>query len=87
VKSLFVISPAAAGALRGRGAQAAERRKHQRRMGIARRIVPDRRSSRGLAGQPERRARSDRRVTGIRRRVLDRRIGLSRDLDLYLLGI
>ena len=87
MKSLFVISPAAGSARSARGAKAAERRKHQRRMGIARRIVPDRRSSGRVSGQPERRGRSDRRVTGIRRRVLDRRIGLSPDLDLYLLGI
>ncbi|MGE5279041.1 MAG: hypothetical protein ACM3SU_18765 [Acidobacteriota bacterium] len=87
MKSLFVISPAAGNARGTRGARAAERRKSQRRMEIPRRIVPDRRSPGGLAGQSERRSRTDRRVTGARRRVLDRRIGLSPDLDLYLLGI
>jgi hypothetical protein len=55
-------------------------------MGIPRRLVPDRRDARGN-GESERRLAPDRRGSGNRRRRPDRRIGLSPDLDLFLLGI
>ena len=86
MKSLFVVSP-----VPGKGAGAprpvAERRRHQRRMGVARRTAPDRRVEDGSADPAERRAAGERRGSGSRRRRHDRRIGLSPDLDLYLLGI
>jgi hypothetical protein len=82
VKSLFVVSP-----VKGEGGKPVpERRKHQRRMGIPRRLVPDRREGEGN-GESERRLSPDRRGSGNRRRRPDRRIGLSPDLDLFLLGI
>lgn len=90
MKSLFVVSPVTrTGVTPSRGAQrAAERRKHQRRMEVPRRIVPDRRASNGSRNTVERRSGDgDRRSGGNRRRRPDRRIGLSPDLDLLLLGI
>jgi hypothetical protein len=56
-------------------------------MGIARRIVPQRRAGDGSGEAAERRLSGDRRGSGSRRRRPDRRIGLSADLDLFLLGI
>jgi len=56
-------------------------------MGVARRTAPDRRVEDGSADPAERRAAGERRGSGSRRRRHDRRIGLSPDLDLYLLGI
>ncbi|HTO87423.1 MAG TPA: hypothetical protein VMR54_07820 [Thermoanaerobaculia bacterium] len=87
MKSLFVVSPA--GVTPSRAAErAAERRKNQRRMEVPRRIFPDRRASNGSRNTVERRAGDgDRRSGGNRRRRPDRRIGLSPDLDLFLLGI
>jgi hypothetical protein len=90
VKSLFVVSPVTRTSVTpSRGAErAAERRKHQRRMQVPRRIVPDRRASNGSRDTLERRAgEGERRSAGNRRRRPDRRIGLSPDLDLFLLGI
>jgi hypothetical protein len=89
VKSLKVISPAEGGSARATwGAPGvAERRKQQRRRGIPRRIVPDRRLAGAVKGGLERRTPGYRRDTRGRRRVLERRIGLSPGLDLYLLGI
>ncbi|MGH9367076.1 MAG: hypothetical protein ACRD3M_05310 [Thermoanaerobaculia bacterium] len=55
-------------------------------MGIPRRLVPDRRDGND-GGESERRASGNRRGFGNRRRRPDRRIGLSPDLDLFLLGI
>ncbi|HEY7575052.1 MAG TPA: hypothetical protein VIB08_07805 [Thermoanaerobaculia bacterium] len=54
-------------------------------MGIPRRLG-DRRAGNG-DGEIERRLTSERRASGNRRRRPDRRIGLSPDLDLFLLGI
>jgi hypothetical protein len=82
VKSLFVVSPGAGAAEPGR-----ERRKRQRRMGVARRISDRRGVGDGADSLVERRASVERRGAGTRRRRPDRRIGLSPDLDLYLLGI
>jgi hypothetical protein len=56
-------------------------------MGIARRIVPERREGNGAKEPSDRRESSDRRGSGNRRRRPDRRIGLSPDLDLFLLGM
>jgi hypothetical protein len=83
VKSLFVVSPVS-----GSAEPIRERRKHQRRMGIPRRIA-DRRAVSGRAddASSERRVSSNRRAPGSRRKRPDRRIGLSPDLDLYLIGI
>jgi len=80
VKSLVVIPPVA-GALES----SPERRKNQRRMGLPRRLS-ERRNGEDAASL-ERRITSERRGIGNRRRRPDRRIGLSPDLDLYLLGI
>jgi hypothetical protein len=55
-------------------------------MGIPRRLVKDRREGDGH-GDSERRVASERRAAGNRRKRPDRRIGLSPDLDLFLLGI
>ena len=89
MKSLFVVSRVDATEPRpGRIAEpSSERRQHQRRMGIARRIVPERREDNGASEPAERRETSDRRGSGNRRRRPDRRIGLSPDLDLFLLGM
>jgi hypothetical protein len=54
-------------------------------MGIPRRLG-DRRAARG-DGEVERRVTVERRAAGNRRKRPDRRIGLSPDLDLFLLGI
>jgi len=54
-------------------------------MGLPRRIS-ERRNAEDAASQ-ERRVVSERRGVGNRRRRHDRRIGLSPDLDLYLIGI
>ncbi|HEY7111525.1 MAG TPA: hypothetical protein VIA45_01215 [Thermoanaerobaculia bacterium] len=80
MKTLVVIPPAA-----GTVASSPERRKHQRRMGLPRRLS-ERRNGED-PGSLERRMSSERRGTGNRRRRPDRRIGLSPDLDLYLIGI
>ncbi len=55
-------------------------------MGIPRRLVRDRRDGNGN-GESERRVSAHRRGSANRRRRPDRRIGLSPDLDLFLLGI
>ena len=83
MKSLFVISQDASA-----GNPVPERRRNQRRMAVPRRIA-DRRAGDGPGAESagERRGASDRRNSGARRRCPDRRIGLSPDLDLYLLGI
>ena len=82
MKSLFVVSPVSGAAEPSR-----ERRKHQRRMGLPRRLA-DRRTPEGQAADSsERRLSRNRRSAGNRRRRPDRRIGLSPDLDLYLIGI
>lgn len=80
MKSLVVV-PTVAGTLES----SPERRKHQRRMGLPRRLS-ERRNGEDAASS-ERRILSERRGIGSRRRRPDRRIGLSPDLDLYLLGI
>jgi hypothetical protein len=85
VKSLFVVSPDRGESRPPRGGEVPERRKHQRRMGIPRRLA-DRRAGDGR-GETERRVSPERRSAGNRRRRPDRRIGLSPDLDLFLLGI
>jgi hypothetical protein len=64
-----------------------ERRDGQRRIGIPRRIVADRRVGGSPAKESERRVLMNRRVARSRRRILERRIGLSPYLHLYLLGI
>jgi hypothetical protein len=56
-------------------------------MGVARRTAPERRGEIDVDVSAQARASGDRRGFGSRRRRHDRRIGLSRDLDLYLLGI
>jgi hypothetical protein len=56
-------------------------------MGIARRVVANRREGEDAAETAERRESAERRGSGNRRRRHDRRIGLSPDLDLFLLGI
>jgi len=80
VKTLVVVPPVA-----GTLESSPERRKHQRRMGLPRRLS-ERRNGEDAAAL-ERRIVSERRATGSRRRRPDRRIGLSPDLDLYLIGI
>lgn len=80
MKSLVVVPPVA-----GMLESSPERRKHQRRMGLPRRLS-ERRNGEDTASS-ERRVSSERRGIGSRRRRHDRRIGLSPDLDLYLLGI
>lgn len=85
MKSLFVVSPVAEGTGPGSRSSLEERRKRQRRMGIARRVLPDRRAGQRSAATPDRRAADRRRVAGIRRRIPDRRIGLT-PVDLSLLG-
>jgi len=80
VKSLVVVPPVA-GALDS----SPERRKHQRRMGLPRRLSERRNAA--DAASLERRVAMERRGIATRRRRPDRRIGLSPDLDLYLLGI
>jgi len=80
VKSLVVVPWVA-----GTQDSSPERRKHQRRMGLPRRLS-ERRNGEDAASL-ERRVAAERRATGNRRRRPDRRIGLSPDLDLYLLGI
>lgn len=88
MKSLFVVSPVTAdGRENALMAPAPDRRKHQRRMGVARRTAPERREAIDVDMSAEARSSGDRRAYGNRRRRHDRRIGLSRDLDLYLLGI
>jgi hypothetical protein len=89
VKSLFVISGDSRAVAREShdAVLITERRKSQRRMGIARRIVPQRRNGNGDDLDAERRESADRRGTANRRKRPDRRIGLSPDLDLFLLGI
>jgi hypothetical protein len=82
VKTLFVVSPDA-----GTTEPASERRQRQRRMSLPRRISDRRGGSVDVDSPVERRASSERRGVGKRRRRPDRRIGLSPDLDLYLLGI
>lgn len=75
MKSLVVVTPSVPDASQlGSASSAPERRRHQRRMGLARRIEVG-----SISGE--------RRSTGSRRRRPDRRIGLSPNLDLYLLGI
>ena len=88
MKSLFVVSSVPGeGARPNRGSAAfPERRKLQRRMGLARRTAPERRADSEASGD-ERRTTGDRRGFANRRRRPDRRIGLSPDLDVYLLGI
>jgi len=81
VKGVFVVSPEA-----GETAVEPERRKQQRRMGLPRRVVVDRRGE-DVGISDERRDGGSRRASGSRRRRPDRRIGLSKDLDLFLLGI
>jgi hypothetical protein len=56
-------------------------------MGIPRRLGDRRRGASAGQADSERRAVVERRSFGNRRRRPDRRIGLSPDLDLYLLGI
>ena len=86
MKKLVVISrtprPESAESLPGSGA--AEIRKSQRRLGLARRTRPSRREDPVFAVEPtqERRARGDRRRAVQRRKVYDRRIGLGRRFDL-----
>ena len=88
MKSLFVVSPVTTeGREDGLMAPLPDRRKHQRRMGVARRTAPERRDAIEVDVSAEARSTGDRRAYGNRRRRHDRRIGLSRDLDLYLLGI
>jgi len=82
VKRLQVIFSSA-----GPSEPAHERRKNPRRMGLPRRIEDRRRGASAASEDSERRAVADRRSFGNRRRRPDRRIGLSPDLDLYLLGI
>lgn len=55
-------------------------------MGIGRRIVPDRRDREGTLETTQRHAAADQRGVSHRRKRPDRRIGLSPDLDLFLLG-
>jgi len=86
VKNLFVVSSAKEKAVPPETEKDAvlERRRNQRRMGIARRVVANRRSK---ASALPRTGGAQRRASGNRRRLQDRRIGLSKNLDLYLLGI
>ncbi|MGH9316952.1 MAG: hypothetical protein ACRD1P_07595 [Thermoanaerobaculia bacterium] len=88
MKSPFGVSSVATGTRRAprRPELFPERREHQRRMGIARRIVPDRRAREGTLETTRRRVAADRRGVDHRRKREDRRIGLSPDLDLFLLG-
>ena len=86
MKSLFVVSTPKARSTEP-PISPSERRKQQRRMGIPRRVVPDRRAGAAEPENLERRIATDRRGAGNRRRRHDRRIGLSPDLDVYLLGI
>jgi len=73
--------------LRGRPADPRpERRKNQRRQPIPRRLGAERRKVRVAASESERRTNPERRRAAVRRRRPDRRIGISRDLDLSLLG-
>lgn len=81
MKGVFVVSQSAESPI-----ARPERRHQQRRMGLPRRIVADRREA-ATAALPDRRESAGRRSIGSRRRRPDRRIGLSPDLDLYLLGI
>lgn len=88
MKTLVVVShenPAVRG--NGRRDSSPERRHNQRRMGVARRVVPDRREDDRAGAASFVRSTVERRASGNRRRLQDRRIGLSKDLDLYLLGI
>lgn len=89
MKSLFVVSavPGERGREKSQAASVPDRRGHQRRMGVARRTAPERRGEIDVDVSAQARASGDRRGFGSRRRRHDRRIGLSRDLDLYLLGI
>ncbi len=89
MKSVFVTSPAEGDRSSRMSAveSIVERRHRQRRLGVPRRIVPDRRGRGSLAEGSERRVPANRRVTRSRRRVLERRIGLSPYLRLHLLGI
>ena len=80
MKSLVVV-PSVAGSVDS----GPERRKHQRRMGLPRRISERRNGA--DAASLERRVATERRGIATRRRRPDRRIGLSPDLDLYLIGI
>ena len=83
MKSLFVVSQ-----VPGDGrAEPADRRKNQRRMAVARRTAPERREAIDVDISAEGRLSGDRRGVANRRRRPDRRIGISRDLDVYLLGI
>lgn len=88
VKSLFGVSSVAAGTRREprHPGLFPERRKHQRRIGISRRIVPDWGAREGTLETTERRVAADQRSVSHRRNRQDRRIGLSPDLDLFLLG-
>ena len=81
MKGVFVVSPEAA-----ETAVEPARRKQQRRMGLPRRVVVDRRGW-DVGISEDRRDGGSRRAFGSRRRRPDRRIGLSKDLDLFLLGI
>ncbi len=85
MKRLFVVSPVPGEGILLNPASP-ERRKLQRRMGLARRTGPERRVGTKGPGAQER-AAGDRRAFAKRRRRHDRRIGLSPDLDVYLLGI
>lgn len=55
-------------------------------MEVARRIVSDRRAREGTLETTGRRVAADQRGLSHRRKHPDRRIGLSPDLDLFLLG-
>jgi hypothetical protein len=89
MKSLFVVShvPGEGGHAEAPAPSVPDRRQHQRRMGVARRTAPERREEIDVDVAAEARASGDRRAFANRRRRPDRRIGLSRDLDVYLLGI
>jgi hypothetical protein len=89
MKSLFVVSavPGERGRKKSQAPSVPDRRRDQRRMGVARRTAPERRGAIDVDVAADARASGNRRGFGNRRRRHDRRIGLSRDLDLYLLGI
>lgn len=55
----------------------AEKREHQRRMGLGRRIADRRHDRHAASAESDRRARRDRRGVADRRKQVERRIGLN----------